>query len=404
MWDTEEVRPSSNKKIYIALGIILLLLLAAGCFFLFPFSFAGQPVLQFSKRQPSVIASKTYVNAGETLALTGDSTGFWRICQKDGAVTANRFDFSGNTVWVGEYGLTEPIWDINGQQVVLANKQGGQVYLLTHSRGLNQTLTVDGKPQIVAAAETGHFLISYIPNQDQSTTLKPILSYYSPDGSVLFNTSLDNAIPLMAKVNQNGTQIFVVISKVGLGGIENFLISYSDNGQILWTSPLPTGAPAGMAIKPFGDRLAIAVDKLILLYSGAGQLLWQSSAQGTIQDMAFVGQGDQLVYSGQKVSVLSFQKQSMLTSLSPDGTTLWQKQLKGDVPSLTGGTSALSVFLANERGIHDLGSDGKLRWSYGLSSDPKAKAPLSVRITVNGDGSAVLVQLSDGRMFVLRGE
>lgn len=402
MWETEEIRPTVNKKLYLALGAALLLLLLAGCFFLFPFGFAGQPVLQFSKRQPSVVASKTYVNIGNTLAITGDSTGFWRLCEQDGTVTVNRFDFSGNTAWVGEYGLGDCTWDINGQRVVLADRQGGQAYLLSHSGGLDRTVSIGGKAQVVATAETGHWLVSYIPNDAETTTLNPRLAYYSPGGAVLFATNLENAVPLLAKVNQNGSQVFLVVSKVTASGVENYLCSYSDNGQVLWTSPLPAGAPAGMVVKPFGDRLAVAVDKLILLYSGAGQLLWQSSAQGTIQDMAFVGQGDQLVYSCEKVSVLSFQQQSVLSSLSPEGSVLWQYQVKGSVPSVTGGTSSLSVFLANDRGVHDLGTDGKLRWSYGLTA--KDKESLSARLAVNGDGSAVLVQLSDGRMFVLRGE
>jgi hypothetical protein len=405
MWETEEVGSSANKKIYIALGAILIMLLIAGCFFLFPFGFAGQPVLQFSKRQPSIVSSKTYVNIGETLALSGDSTGFWRICDKEGRAAVSRFDFSGNTVWVGEYGLGSPIWDINGQRAVLADKQGGQIYLLSHSGGLERTLTVSGKPQVVATAETGHFMVSYIPDQAQSIELTPRLSYYSPRGELLFNANLENAVPMLARVNQNGTQIFLLVSKVVASGVENYLISYSDSGQVLWTSSLPAGPPAGLVVKPFGDRLAVAVDKLILFYSGAGQLLWQSSAQGTVQDMAFVGQGDQLVYSEQKVSVLSFQKQSILTSLSATGETMWQYQVKGQVPGLTGGTSALCVFVANDRGIHDLGTDGKLRWSYALTTaDAKEKDSLTARIAVNGDGSAVLVQLSDGRMFVLRGE
>lgn len=404
MWDTEEIKPDSGKKkIYIALGIALLLLLAAGCFYLFPFGFAGQPVLQSSKRQPTIVSSKTYVNVGETLALTGDSTGFWRISQKDQSVTVNRFNLSGNTDWVGEYGLGNPICDINGRQVILTDKQGGQAYLINDIEGLSRTVTLAGKPQVVAVAETGQFLVCETP-VDASTTLQPKLSYYSSTGDLLFSSNLENASPLFARVNQNGTQIFLVVSKVVQDGIENHLISYSDSGQVLWTSTLPKGAPAGLAVKSFGDRLAVAIDKLILFYSGAGQLLWQSTSQGTVHEMAFVGQGDQLVYSGQKVSVLSFQKQSIITSLSADGTTLWQYQVKGGVPSLTGGTSALSVFLANDRGVHDLGTDGQVRWSHALSSSSSENDPLAVRLAVSGSGSAVLVQLSDGRMFVLRGE
>jgi len=403
MWETEEVRPDSGrKKIYIALGIALLLLLAAGCFFLFPFGFAGQPLLQASKRQPTVVSSKTYVNVGETLALTGDSTGFWRISQKDESVTVNRFNLSGNTDWVGEYGLGQPIWDVNGRQVIVADKQGGQAYLINDTAGLSRTVNLAGKPQVVAVAETGQFLVC-ANSSEQTTTLQPKLSYYSAAGELLFSAMIENASPLFAKVNQNGTQIFLVVSKVVQSGVEHHLISYADNGQVLWTSALPAGAPAGITVKAFGDRLAVAIDKLILFYSGAGQLLWQSTAQGTVYDLAFVGQGDQLVYSSQKVSVLSFQKQSMLTSLSADGDNLWQCQVKGEVPTLTGGTSALSVFVANDRGVHNLGTDGKARWSYPLSSDD-AKNPLTARLAASGTGSAVLVQLSDGRMFVLRGE
>ncbi len=405
MWDHEGVRPSaSKKKVYLALGIILLLLLAAGLLYLFPFGFAGQPALQASKRQPSIISSKTYVNVGNVLAITGDSTGFWRISQKDGSVTINRFGLSGNTDWVGEYALGEPVWDVNGRQVILADRQSGQAYLFTDTGGMSSSVLLSGQPQVVAVAETGHFMVCSLPEEGSLSALQPNLEYYSPQGDRLFTVSLDNEVPLLAKVNQNGTQVFLVVSKVVADGIENQLVSYSDTGQVLWSSALPTGAVAGMAAKTFGDRLAVAVDKLILFYSGAGQLLWQSTAQGTVQDMAFVGQSDQLVYSEQKVSVLSFQKQSLLSSLSADGSVLWQYQLKGQVPDLAGGTSALSVFVANELAVHDVGTDGKVRWSHHIGADTSKGQPLQVRLAAGGNGSVVLLQLSDGRMFVLRGE
>lgn len=91
MWDEEEIRPAPNKKVFLAAGIGLILLLLAGCIFLFPFGFASQPALTFSKREPSIAASKTYVNPGEMLALTGDALGFWRVWQRDGLVTVSRF-------------------------------------------------------------------------------------------------------------------------------------------------------------------------------------------------------------------------------------------------------------------------------------------------------------------------
>jgi outer membrane protein assembly factor BamB len=405
MWDNDEVRPSaSKKKVYLALGVILLLLLSAGLFYLFPFGFAGQPSLQASKRQPSIISSKTYVNVGNILALTGDSTGFWRISQKDGSVTINRFGLSGNTDWVGEYSLNEPVWDVNGRQVILADRQSGQAYLFTDIGGMNNSILLNGQPQVVAVAETGHFMVCSLPEDGDLSSLQPNVEYYSPQGERLFGVSLENAAPLLAEVNQNGTQLFLVVSKIVDDGIENHLISYSDSGQVLWSSSLPAGAVAGLTVKTFGDRLAVAVDKLILFYSGMGQLLWQSAAQGIVHDMAFIGQSDQLVYSEQKVSVLSFQKQSLLSSLSADGSVLWQYRLKGEVPDLVGGTSALSVFVGNELAVHDVGTDGKVRWSHPISADAGKGELLQARLAAGGDGSAVLVQLSDGRMFVLRGE
>ncbi len=80
MWDEEEeIKPVRSKKVLIAAGTGLILLLLAGCIFLFPFGFVSQPALSFSKREPSIAASKTYINPGEMLALTGDDLGFWRV-------------------------------------------------------------------------------------------------------------------------------------------------------------------------------------------------------------------------------------------------------------------------------------------------------------------------------------
>ena len=111
MWEEEavEIRPVRSKKILIAAGIGLILLLLAGCVFLFPFGFVSQPALAFSKREPSIVASKTYVNPGQMLALTGDEYGFWRVWQVNDTVTVSRFGSLGEAEWVGDYSIDKPL-------------------------------------------------------------------------------------------------------------------------------------------------------------------------------------------------------------------------------------------------------------------------------------------------------
>ena len=414
MWGEEEDQPTHNRRLVLAIGIGLLLLLVAGCVFVFPFGFVGQTALAFSKRAPSIIASKMYVNPGQILALQGDSQGFWRVWEHEGVVTVNRFSPLGEVEWVGDYNLAAPLLDINGQRVILADSQTGQVYIIENGKGLVYSNVIGSKIQTVAIAGTGQWLAVYLPqddsaainteadNDNQLDCLSLQLAFHSADGAQLFVTSLENSLPIVAAMNQNGTQMFLMMSKVCSSGLENHLFSYADTGQLLWTAQLPAGPPVALKCKPFGDRVAVAIDKTIVCYSGTGQPLWQHVAQGIIQDLSFLGQGDHLAYGSQKVSVLSFQKQAMITALNEKGAPAWQYQVKGSVPHLTGGTGTLSVFLANDEGTHSIGADGKVRWSQKqerLENTDKVQA----YIAVCGEGT-VLLQLTDGRMFVLRGE
>ena len=133
---------------------------------------------------------------------------------------------------------------------------------------------------------------------------------------------LTNALPITAKMNQNGTQFFLLISKVSADGLENHLLSYADTGQVIWTAQLPDGPPIGLTIKPFADRIAVAIGNSVICYSGAGQPLWQHVGQGMVQDMIFLGQGDQVAYASQKVSVFSYKKQSLITVLTGQGQVM----------------------------------------------------------------------------------
>lgn len=403
MWDEDEIRPAPNKKVLIAAGTGLILLLLAGCIFLFPFGFVSQPALSFSKREPSIVASKTYINTGEILALTGDAQGFWRVWQLDGVVTVSRFGSLGEAEWVGDYSVNKPLVDINGRQLILADSDTGQIFTIEQGKGVTHTTTVAGQVQAVAISETGQWLVAYRKADAAPESFDSELAFHSSDGSELFNVSFVNALPFAAKLNQNGTQCYIMVNKLTTAGLENHLLSYADTGQLAWTAQLPAGPPIGIAIKPFADRIAIAVDKSIVCYSGAGQPLWQHVAQGIVQDMGFLGQSDQLTYSSQKVSVFSFQKQSLVTTLSEQGTSVWQYEVKGSVPHVAGGFSTLCAFLTNNVGVHSIGSDGQVRWSQRYAKGEVNPNEIDANLAVSGSGT-VLVQLTDGRMFVLRSE
>jgi hypothetical protein len=399
MWD-DEVNSKGQRKSLLAAGVLLLLFLLAGVFFLFPFGLAGQPELAFSKRQPSIVASRMYVNPGQVIGLQGDSSGFWRVLSRGEGVTITRFNLAGEPQLVEEYPLSNPLVNSNGRMLIMADRDTGQIFLLEGSSGTIQNLSVPGKPQCVAVAETGQSLVVYLPEDGESNSLQPTLAYYNRDGALLFKTLVENGLPVAAQLTQSGNQLFLLLGKISSQGMENHLISYADSGQLLWTAQLPPGPPIILRSKPFGDRVVVAVDKTIYYYNGRGQLLWQHAAQGTIQDVVFLGMGDQIAYSSEKVSVLSFQRRALLTAISPEGETAWQYQLKGSVPRLAGGISSLSLFVANDQGVHSVGPDGTARWSH-----PMAKAdPAGVDLTASEDGSRVLVQGADGRMFVLRGE
>lgn len=403
MWDEEEIRPARSKNVLIAAGAGLILLLLAGVIFLFPFGFISQPSLAYSKREPSIVASRTYVNPGELLDLTGDDYGFWRVWQLDGVVTVSRFGLLGEAEWVGEYSIEKPLININGRLLILADSDTGQVFVIERDKGVIYSTTLDGTIQAVAIAETGQWLVAYRQADAAPESFDSQLAFYSQEGSELFNASFVNALPFAAKLNQNGTQCFIMVNKITAAGLENHLLSYADTGQLVWTAQLPAGPPIGLATKPFADRIAVAVDKSIVCYSGAGQPLWQHEAQGIIQDLAFIGQSDQLTYSCQKVSVFSFQKQSLLTTLSDQGTAGWQYQVQGTVPHIAGGASTLSAFITNNIGAHSMGSDGQVRWSQRYAKGEGDQKDLNANLAVSGSGT-VLVQLTDGRMFVLRGE
>ena len=405
MWEEEavEIRPVRSKKILIAAGIGLILLLLAGCVFLFPFGFVSQPALAFSKREPSIVASKTYVNPGQMLALTGDEYGFWRVWQVNDTVTVSRFGSLGEAEWVGDYSIDKPLVDINGRLLLLADTDTGQVFIIEQDKGLTHTTTVDGKIQAVAIAETGQWLVAYRRADASPESFDAELTFYSADGYELFSTSLVNALPFAAKLNQHGTQSFIIVNKLTAAGLENHLLSYADTGQLTWTTQLPSGPPIGLAIKPFADRIAIAVDRSVVCYSGAGQPLWQHEAQGVVQDMDFLGQSDQVTYSSQKVSVFSFQKQSLITTLSDQGTPLWQYEVKGTVPHVASNSSTLRACITNNLGAHSIGVDGQVRWSQKYAKGELDPSEIDANLAVSGSGT-VLVQLTDGRMFVLRGE
>lgn len=403
MWDETEIRPMRSKKVLVAAGVGLILLLLAGFVFVFPFGFVSQPALAFSKREPSIVASKTYVNAGEILALTGDAQGFWRVWQTNGTVTINRFDTLGEVQWVGDYHIEKPLVDINGRLLILADSDTGQVFVIEQEKGLILTTTVEGEILAVAIAETGQWLAAYRKFDAPPESLDTELTFYSSDGFELFTTSFVNAVPFDIKLNQNGTQMFIMLNKLTAAGLENHLLSYADTGQLIWTAQLPDGPPIGLVIKPFADRLAVAVDKSIVCYSGAGQPLWQHQAQGVVQDMDFVGQGDQVTYSSQKVSVFSFQKQALITTLSDQGVPLWQYEVKGTVPHVASSTDTLRAFITNNVGAHSIGVDGQVRWSQKYPPGELDTAEIDADLAVSGTGT-VLVQLTDGRMFVLRGE
>ncbi len=255
----------------------------------------------------------------------------------------------------------------------------------------------------MAIAETGQWLVAYRPADAAPESFDSELAFHSPDGSELFNVSFVNALPFTAKLNQNGTQCYIMVNKLTTAGLENHLLSYADTGQLAWTAQLPAGPPIGLAIKPFADRIAVAVGKTIVCYSGAGQPLWQHVAQGIVQDIDFLGQSDQLTYSSQKVSVFSFQKQSLVTTLSEQGTSLWQYEVKGSVPRVAGGDNTLCAFITNNIGAHSIGSDGQVRWSQKYAKGELNPNELEADLAISGSGT-VLVQLTDGRMFVLRGE
>ena len=193
------------------------------------------------------------------------------------------------------------------------------------------------------------------------------LTFYSADGYELFSASLVNALPFAAKLNQNGTQSFIIVNKLTAAGLENHLLSYADTGQLTWTTQLPSGPPIGLAIKPFADRIAIAVDRSVVCYSGAGQPLWQHEAQGVVQDMDFLGQSDQVTYSSQKVSVFSFQKQSLITTLSDQGTPLWQYEVKGTVPHVASNSSTLRACITNNPVSYTHLDVYKRQWTAHLS-------------------------------------
>ncbi|HBK85385.1 MAG TPA: hypothetical protein DDZ53_05080 [Firmicutes bacterium] len=122
-----------------------------------------------------------------------------------------------------------------------------------------------------------------------------------------------------------------------------------------------------------------------------------------VQDMDFLGQSDQLAYASQKVSVFSFRKQSLITTLIDEGTPAWQYEVNGSVPHVAGGAGSLCAFMANNLGVHSVGSDGQVRWSQKHAKGEVSSAELDATLAISGTGT-VLVQLTDGRMFVLRGE
>jgi len=405
MWEEEatEIRPERSRKIFIAAGVGLTLLLLAGFVFLFPFGFVSQPVLAFSKREPSIVASKTYVNPGELLALTGDEYGFWRVWQVNGTVTVNRFGPLGEAEWVGDYSISKPLVDINGKLLLLADSDTGQVFIIEKDKGLTRTATVDGRIQAVAIAQTGHWLVAYRRADANPESFDTELILYSADGYELFSTTLVNALPLAAKLNENGTQSFVMVNKLTASGLENHVLSYADTGQLIWSTQLPSGPPIGLAIKPYADRIVLAVDKSIVCYSGAGQPLWRHEAQGVVQDLDFIGQSDQVAYSSQKVSIFSFKKQSLITTLTDQGTLLWQYEVKGRTPHVASSSSTLRACIANNLGVHNVGIDGQVRWSHKYAKGELDPAEMDANLAVSGSGT-VLVQLTDGRMFVLRGE
>ncbi|NLY54487.1 MAG: PQQ-binding-like beta-propeller repeat protein [Firmicutes bacterium] len=403
MWEEEIVRPAPNRRVLLAAGIGLLLLLVAGCIFLFPFGFASQPALSFSKRQPSIVASKMYMNPGKMLALSGDSLGFWRVWQHNDSVAVNRFGPLGEAEWVADYSINSPLVDINGRQLILADAETGQVFTIEQGKGVTNALTLDGKIEAVAIAETGQWLVIHRPANGAPEYLESELAFHSRDGSLLFQIPLTNALPITAKMNQNGTQFFLLISKVSADGLENHLLSYADTGQVIWTAQLPDGPPIGLTIKPFADRIAVAIGNSVICYSGAGQPLWQHVGQGMVQDMIFLGQGDQVAYASQKVSVFSYKKQSLITVLTGQGQVAWQYEVKGSVPRLASGPTTLSAIIANDAGVHCIGSDGQVRWSQKHPYNEKKVEDFAAHIAYSGSNT-VLVQLTDGRMLVLRGE
>lgn len=397
LWD-DEVRSITDRRAFLALGALLLLLVIGGAFFLLPIGGTGMPVLAASRRQPTIVASKNYVQTGEVLALSGDQNGFWRVQSHEGSQTINRFDLAGETEWARSLSTGQPLVDVNGQSLILADQQTGQIFTFSAAAGIRNSMFIHGSPQQIATSSSGEFLVIHIP-EGSSTTLQPMLDFYSSQGTLLFSTNFENAVPLYAKINQFGNQLFIVLMSINPQGVTHHLVSYAATGQLLWTAELPEGPPTGFSIKPNGDRVAVSIGKTLQVYSGLGQLLWQHSAQNTIDGLDFIGPTDRLAYSSVKLSVLSFQRHSQLTVLSESGSVHWQYRLNGLIPDFTAGHSASVLAVGSKSGLHYLDREGQVRWSFAQGSELE-----DMRIAISADGGSVLLQLANGRMFVLRGE
>lgn len=241
---------SRRRKLWLAIGIVAVILACAGGFFYY------QQRYQYTTFET---AWEVTMSEGSLVGYEPFGTNVLRYT-KDGA---SYIDNRGRTVWTESYEMANPTVSVNGDFAAIADKQGNTIYICSVDGKAGQATTV---LPISKVAVSGIGMAAAVLEDSTSS----YIYFYRRDGSVLDiqikSNMAGNGYPLDISLSRDGTQMISSYVHVDDGEVRNRVVFYnfSEIGQ-----NVPTRIVGGFDDDVFQDTMVPRVTYLQEPYSCA---------------------------------------------------------------------------------------------------------------------------------------